>query len=193
MKSLIIIATILFSLMAGTVCATDMDRDTSVHHSMVQGAPSGTGAEAAQVKDDDDFAPGLFFGVLIMFGVLLAAVACGVVMIVSGILLLFALVSFGIVSASVMVGLNRRSLAQGFKTFIVLSSSAGGLCAGTLIMYVLNEIFKWWTVKTAIIFGLIGGLWGGMALGFLAFYILQKLTTFLKNKLDLLTDDKEYF
>ena len=98
---------------------------------------------------------------------------------------MFGLISVGILSASILVGVNKKSLATGFKTFLVSSSTIGGLVICGLGLWLLNKITHWWTTKTAIIIGATCGLLAGFIFGLLAFYILQQLTTFLKKKLNL--------
>ena len=133
----------------------------------------------------DDFSPGLAFFALLGLGFICLCVGVGIVITVGALLIIFGLISVGILSASILVGVNKKSLATGFKTFLVSSSTIGGLVICGLGLWLLNKITHWWTTKTAIIIGATCGLLAGFIFGLLAFYILQQLTTFLKKKLNL--------
>lgn len=132
-----------------------------------------------------DFSPMQFFFVLILLGLILLCIGASIILIVLGLLFIFGLVSFGIVSASVIVGINRRSVEKGFKTFLILSLTIGGLLVGGTSFWILNKIVHWWTDIFAIFIGSVTGLLTGLGLGFLACYVLQQLTFYFRSKLDL--------
>ena len=132
-----------------------------------------------------DFSPGLAFFALIGLGFVGVYIGVGIVLTVIGLLIVFGLVSVGILSASLIVGLNKKSFAKGFKTFLVLSSSVGGLIICGVGFWLLNKVVHWWTTKTAILIGASCGLLAGIAFGFLGFIILQRLTTFFRKQLNL--------
>lgn len=134
---------------------------------------------------DDDFAPGLIFLVLIAIAVILICIGVGIAITVITLFVIFGLIGVGIVSASVLVGLNKRSLALGLKTFIVSLSTVGELILSSLLFWILNEFQQWWTYQTALAIGAGIGILAGLVLGFLLFYILHRLTTFLRNQFNL--------
>ncbi len=137
-------------------------------------------------NETDDLSLMQLFFVLVFIGVILLGIGVGIVVAVLALLILFGLVSFGIVSTSVIVGLNKKSFEKGFKTFIVLGSTIGGLLVGGTSFWLFNKVVHWWSIQTAILTGSIAGLLGGLGFGFIAFYVLQKLTTYLKLKLNTL-------
>jgi hypothetical protein len=131
----------------------------------------------------DDFSPGLAFFTLIGIGFILVCVGAGIVITVIVLLILFGLISGGILSVSLIVGLNKRSFASGFKTFLVTTTSFGGLLIGGLGFWLINELLHWWTTQIALSSGACMGLIAGFIFGIFAFYVLQKLTTYLQNQL----------
>lgn len=136
-------------------------------------------------NDDEDFAPGLGLFALFGIGFIFVCVGAGVALTVFGLLILFGLISLGALSASVLVGLNRKSFATGFKTFLVFSTTIGGLIICGAGFWMLNKFVHWWSAKTAILVGVSLGFVAGLVCGLIAFYVLQRLTTFLKSKLNL--------
>lgn len=138
-----------------------------------------------QLDVDDDFAPGLFMMVMAMMVAALICIAIGAVAIIVVLMIVFGLISIGIVSASILVGIYQKSLESGFKTFIVLISSIGGsfLCAA--VFFVICKLTELYTIKIAILSGAAIGLALGCVFGFLAFWIIQKLTYYLKKRLNL--------
>ncbi|HVA99540.1 MAG TPA: hypothetical protein VNG53_11655 [Bacteroidia bacterium] len=148
-----------------------------------------TEKSSAAYDESGDFSPGLFFFAMIGLVFLLTCVGTGIVLTVLGLLILFGLVSFGILSTSIIVGLNKKSFAKGFKTFIVLISTIGGLLFCVAVFWLYNKIVHWWTLQTTIIIGSTFGLLAGLAFGLLAFYVLQRLTTYFKQKLNLTTEE----
>lgn len=98
-------------------------------------------------------------------------------------LILFGLIGLGIFSATVLVGLNKNSLASGFKTFLVSVSMIGGVILSSALCWILNEFQHWWTYQTALAIGAGLGLLGELIFGFILFWDLQRLTSFLKSLL----------
>lgn len=133
----------------------------------------------------DDFSPGLAFFALIGIGFILVCVGIGIALTVIGLLIIFGLTSFGILSASVLIGLNKKSFALGFKTFLVSTSTIGGLLLCGFGFWILNKVLHWWTSQIAITIGVVLGLLTGLTFGLITFYILKRLTTYLKDQLKL--------
>ena len=98
-------------------------------------------------------------------------------------LILFGLIGSGILSASVLIGLHKKSFTTGFKTFLVSTSTVGGLVFGLLGFWVLHKTVHWWSLQTGLIAGSLSGILGGFLFGLLAFYVIQKFTFFLKEKI----------
>lgn len=130
-------------------------------------------------RNDDDFlAVMLVMGALVFF-------ILGVIGIVLGllfILIVIFLISAGIISTSVLVGLQQKSLSKGFKTFFISVSILGSTIASVILFLFINTIKNWWQTDTAIIAGLISGIASGWILGLIMFITCKKLILFLKNK-----------
>ena len=143
-----------------------------------------TTSDTNTLNDEDDFSPGL--GLLVLLGIcfIFLCIGAGIVLTVFILLILFGLISLGILSASILVGLNKKSFATGFKTFLVSCSSIGGLIIFGAMFWLLNKFTHWWTAKTAILIGVSMGCLAGFLFGLVVFFVLQKLTTFLKSKLN---------
>jgi hypothetical protein len=133
----------------------------------------------------EDFSAGLAFLALIGVGFILVCVGAGMALTVIGLFIIFGLISFGTLSASVLIGLNKKSFALGFKTFLVSTSTIGGLLLGGFGFWILNKILHWWTTQTALTIGTALGLLAGVTFGLVTFYILQRLTTYLRDQLKL--------
>jgi hypothetical protein len=189
MKLTLFITTILlFTLTSLRTFAQTADSTIQITNS-VQTDTITTKSNSMKYDENDDFSPGLFFFAMIGFVFILVCVGAGIVLTVLGLLIIFGLVSFGILSTSIIVGLNKKSFAKGFKTFFVLASTFVGLIFFGVGFWLLNKIAHWWTTQTAIITGATSGLFAGLAFGLLAYYVLQRLTTYFKQKLNLTTED----
>ncbi|MNE38480.1 hypothetical protein D3C80_1323800 [compost metagenome] len=123
---------------------------------------------------------------VMMLTAALICFALGVVAVVIFLLIVFGLISIGIVSTSVLVGIYQKSFEAGFKTFVVLVSSIGGsfLCAA--IFFVIGRLTNLYTIQIAVLSGAAVGLVIGCCFGFLAFWIIQKLTFYLKKRLNMI-------
>ncbi len=126
-----------------------------------------------------------FFVMLVLIGFALVAIGFGIVLTVLALLFVFGMVSFGVLSTSIIVGLHKKSVAEGFKIFVVLGASVFGLLGGSLVFWLVNEINKWCSATEAVIWGSSTGLIAGFGFGVLAFYILKRLTIIFKEKLKL--------
>ena len=139
----------------------------------------------------DDFAPGLLFGVIILLAFTLIFIGVGIALAVLGLLIVFGFVSMGILSTSIIVGLHKKSLAKGFKTFTVLASTFAGILSFSIGFWALNKIFHWATSQIAITTGAISGLLAGILFGLIVFYLLKRLTSFFKSKLSLVQSSQK--
>jgi len=91
-------------------------------------------------EEYEDFAPGLGIFALFALVFILVCVGVGVVLTVLGLLILFGLIGVGILSVSILVGLSKKSFTKGFKTFLVSTTTIGGLLIGLTGFWVLNKI-----------------------------------------------------
>ncbi len=125
----------------------------------------------------------------LMLLVIIAVVMCiiisvGISFSLTILAVLFGLISLGIVSLSVLVGLYKKSFERAFETLIITSSSMFGTFAGATICGVGNAIFHWFSTNRAIGFGALIGLVSGFLLGLLLVVLIQRITAFLKEKLE---------
>jgi hypothetical protein len=109
----------------------------------------------------------------IFFAVLAGAAVAGIVLgmvILCGITVLIGL---GIISTSVMIGLYRRSIASGFKSFLVISFIIACTFAAITGLYLLNHYLEW---GYSLLFiggiGLGAGTLSGALIGMLAFKLM---------------------
>lgn len=130
-------------------------------------------------KNDDDF-----LVVLMLMGALffLLALIISVVLILIFFLILFFLISGGIVSVSVLVGVQQKSISKGFKTLFLIVSILGTTVVSVIFFYFINLIQHWWTADISIIAGIICGAISGWLLGLLIFKASGKLVASLRNK-----------
>ncbi|MCL1654412.1 Uncharacterised protein [Elizabethkingia miricola] len=130
-------------------------------------------------RNDDDFLVAmLLMGALVFF-------ILGVIGIILGLLLILIvifLISAGIISASLLVGLQQKSLSKGFKTFFISVSILGSTIASVILFLFINTVKNWWQADTAIIAGIVSGIASGWILGVIMFTASKKLVMFLKNK-----------
>jgi hypothetical protein len=135
-------------------------------------------------KPDDEFnavllVVGIAF-VCIVIGATLAGAAAATLLL----LLLFALVSAGIISAGVLTGLYRKSLAAGFTTVLVLISSFTTMVGGAICFWLINRIFHIdLTSSTALLLGAFSGLIGGLLLGYVLAGIIRLFINYCRQKL----------
>lgn len=130
-------------------------------------------------QNDDDF-----LAVLLIMGAFFCffAVIMGIVLVLMVFAILFALISGGILSASVLVGLQQRSVSKGFKTLFVSVSVLGTTIISVIFFWFMNKIQHWWGNDVSIFAGIIFGLLSGWLLGTLIFMAVKRLVLFLKNK-----------
>jgi hypothetical protein len=135
---------------------------------------------------DDDFAPGLLFLTLIGIGLISVCIGIGSIVTIVLLALLFGFISLGILSSSVIVGLNRRSFTAGFKTFIVSITSVARIVLGITALYLTNYLFDLHLSHSiTLCVGAGGGLVAGFILGLISFIMLQQFLRFFKQRLDL--------
>jgi hypothetical protein len=133
-------------------------------------------------QPEDDFTIGLAFLALVGAGFVLACVGIGAALTALAVLIVIALISFGVVTTSVLVGLHQNSFIKGFKTFIILTSAIGTTIVGGFAFWFINKMGDWWPEKFAILCGAAFGLTAGLILCFVALYIFQKLTAYFKKQ-----------
>ena len=139
---------------------------------------------------ENDFNPGLLMFALVFIGIIAGAAVFGVILTVITLLGIFAMVSFGILSASIFAGIYTRSVTKGFKVFFILCSIVVGGAFGCTALYTLNFFAHWYNVYDAILMGSAFGLVAGLAGGMISFYFLQRLAAWLRTKITIQTIPK---
>lgn len=140
-------------------------------------------ADTEESEDIDDFAPGLFVFALFGFVFILMSAGAGIVLTALGLLIILGLIGVGILSASILVGLNKKSFTKGFKTFLISTTTIGGLFIGMAGVFIFNNSTHGSNLYTSLMAGSIIGLIAGLFGGLFAIYAIQKLTTYVKTKL----------
>lgn len=110
---------------------------------------------------------------------LLVCVGVGIVLSTLILLLLFGLISAGILSASVMIGLNKKSFSTGFRTFIFSFGCIFGTLSGIVFFLFLHKVSHWWTMNETLLMGSFAGLLSGFLFSVFVFFIFRKLSSFL--------------
>ena len=187
MKQLFLVLTFLFCVSHYNSVAQVLDSASGVTV-----APADTSAlktaKALTEKgydDSNDFDPGLLLIGLTGLGLIIVSVGVGIVVIILVLFLLFMFVSVGVLSTSIIVGLHKKSFEKGFKIFIISSSTLAGTLLFTVVFWAINHIMHWFKTQTALLMGAGFGLFSGLILGLLVFYVLKKLSDYLKGKLHL--------
>jgi len=130
-------------------------------------------------RNDDDFiATLLLMGSLVFLALAVISILLGLLFIVTIILL----ISAGIISTSVIVGLQQRSITKGFKTLFLSSAILGSSIVSVIFCIFLNAVYDWSSNNMAILMGLVLGIILGTGLGLLAFKAMAGLIRFLTSK-----------
>ncbi|HEV2482249.1 MAG TPA: hypothetical protein VGS79_21440 [Puia sp.] len=140
-------------------------------------------ANAGSTQDDDMDMFLLFYGIAficIAFG----AVFVGAAVLVGFLAVLFLLVSAGVFSTSVLMGMYRRSVAAGFRTLLMIICGLAGLFTGAVGLWLVGRIFHLhWKPQTALVTGAFGGLVGGVVLGLVLFFIFNTFFRYCRRRL----------
>jgi hypothetical protein len=125
--------------------------------------------------------------VAIMIGtaLLIGCVIAGAVVMMGLLFALFTMVSLGIVSTAIVVALHQKSFEKGFRTFVLLLCSIGGLTLGAVAFGVANRILHWVTLGVALLTGAGFGLVAGLVLGYANLFIIKRFAQYFKNFLQL--------
>ncbi|MCS4226660.1 hypothetical protein [Sphingobacterium sp. BIGb0165] len=130
-------------------------------------------------RNDDNFiATLLLMGSLVFLALAVISILLGLLFIVTIILL----ISAGIISTSVIVGLQQRSITKGFKTLFLSSAILGSSIVSVIFCIFLNAVYDWSSNNMAILIGVVLGIILGTGLGLLAFRAMAGLIRFLTNK-----------
>lgn len=130
-------------------------------------------------RNEDDFiATLLLMGSLVFLALAVISILLGLLFIITIILL----ISAGIISTSVIVGLQQRSITKGFKTLFLSSAIVGSSIVSVIFCIFLNAVYDWSSNNMAMLIGLVLGIILGTGLGLLAFKAMAGLIRFLTSK-----------
>lgn len=143
------------------------------------------GKDPTQVEDDE------FDVVLLVVGMGLACAGLGAVMagafavfLVLGVGILLTIA--GVVSASLLVGLYRRSLQASFKTLVLIAASLLGVVFGLIIFWLIDVFFHLKLQGYQVLLGGAGGgLVGGFVLGLITYRMMRSVLKIAVSKLKL--------
>lgn len=130
-------------------------------------------------RNDDDFlAVLLLLGSFVFLALTVISILLGLLFVATIILL----ISGGIISTSVIVGIQQRSITKGFKTLFLSSAIVGSTIVSVIFCIFLNAVYDWHSNNTAILIGIGLGIVLGIGLGLLTFKAMTELFRFLTNK-----------
>ncbi|SDJ98563.1 hypothetical protein SAMN05421823_101586 [Catalinimonas alkaloidigena] len=98
-------------------------------------------------------------------------------------LALVGLITVGVVSTSVFIGVHQRSATKGFLAFTLTTFAVIGCALGCASGEILYRILHQGTVATSLLLGAFVGLIAGILFGRIAFRLLQRFITYLRQKL----------
>lgn len=128
----------------------------------------------------------LFLFAILILGIIFICISVLIALLIT-ILCLFAIFGFilvGAISTSILVGINKKSFTSGFKTFVTVFSTFAFGIIGIGSFWFLNKLLHWWSETKAITIGLSLGLISGLVTGLILAFVIKKLSTFLKAKLE---------
>ncbi|MGC4041840.1 MAG: hypothetical protein QM710_13925 [Flavobacterium sp.] len=122
----------------------------------------------------------LILGLIFIFISIIAAIVLAVLCL----LIIFGCIGIGALSASVLIGISKKSFTTGFRWFVIIFSSLSLSLTGAGAFWFFNRITHWFSYEKAIIAGAVIGLISGVIAGICFAYIIRKVSTALKEKLE---------
>jgi hypothetical protein len=145
---------------------------------------AGISPAKAASNNDDDFSVFLIAYAIGFVAVIAAASLVGTIVFALVFLALFLLISAGIVSTGLLVGIRKRSLVAGFKTAFIIFTSLIGTIAGSMGLWLVNHFFHLhWQPANAALIGALAGLLAGILLGFILMSFLRLFLEYCQRKL----------
>jgi hypothetical protein len=134
---------------------------------------------------DDEFGIFLLAIAAIFICVMIGAAIVGAFAAAFVLFFVFALVTLGVLSASVAIGLYKRSFAAGFKTFLMILFGVSCSIVGALGLLFADQLFNLQiSSSTSLLVGLSGGLIGGILLAITSLHAFRWLIKLLSRKLN---------
>jgi len=135
-------------------------------------------------QPDDEFNIFLLAVGIAFFCIVIGATLVGSVVATLAMLALFGLVTAGILSAGILVGLYRKSITSGFKTVVAVTGCLSGILIGEIAFYLINRLYHLHLSGVSVL--LIGGfcgLVGGLVLGLVLFLLIRIFLNYCRAKL----------
>lgn len=127
---------------------------------------------------------------LSVFALLAISVMAGVAVITIGLALIVlvaivALIGAGILSASIGVGLYKKSVQAGVRTAVILLMMLVCAVGGAALSWILSKLFDVQiSIKTITLIGAGAGALGGMLAAFSIFWLIRKIFNVLRDKME---------
>lgn len=134
--------------------------------------------------DDDEFNLFLFAILILGLIVIIICVVIGLLLALLALLVVFVFITAGALSASVLVGLHKKSLTAGFRIFVIVFTTLASTVIGSIFTAAFNEFLLLWTTFEALLYGAIFGFAGGLASGSLIALAIRKTSAYFKDKLE---------
>jgi hypothetical protein len=146
-------------------------------------APPATNPGPDTEYADEDFPPALFFFAVMGLGLMSLCMVAGLAITAIALAFIIGLISAGILSTSIIVGLSKRSVTKGFKTFLLLSAGITGMAVGTGAIIFINEVVELHlSLGTVLFTGAMSGLMGGLLLGLTLFAMVKRAVHSCKQR-----------
>ena len=131
------------------------------------------------------------FGIVFFF-VFLMFIGAGIVIGAVVTVIAFALVSLGVVSSSVIVGIRKRSAGAGIRTFLLLCGVLGGIPCGMFCAWLASNFAEIVGDDAKIfIYGGLSGAIGGLIIAVMFDYILRNSARWLAGRFKIPSAAKE--
>ena len=158
----------------------------TIHHIEKDSTNTTTANDYKIPEPDEEFNIFLFAIATVFISVMIGSAIIGAFAATLFLLLVFLFVSAGILSTSVIIGIYKKSLRSGFKSFLVIICSIAGIILGSAAAFLINKLFQLsFSNTSSLISGATGGLAGGILMGLAVFKILQVMAAAFKRKLNL--------
>ena len=120
---------------------------------------------------------------LAVISLMIGAAVAGSVVATLALLFLFAFISVGIISVSVLAGLYKKSISSGSKTLTYLICSITGMFSGAIGVWIIFRLLKIEISDTlTLVTGILSGLTGGVLMAYAVIRIFPSLISYFREK-----------
>lgn len=136
--------------------------------------------------DDGEFNLFLLSLLTIFFCSMFAAAILGAVIAMFIFLLLFALITIGVLSTSVAIGLYKKSFSAGFKSFLMILLGSGCAVISAIGLFIADYFFQLPISTFAIVIvGLMSGATGGIIMAIAMHRVIRTILKIITQRLKL--------